>query len=100
MTTRNLDAAMRPNSIAIVGASERAGSVGSVVLANIQADVLVRFIRELCAAVAPGGQLVLSGILGSELGYVREQFSAANPGWRVESRVMGEWSDLALTRPV
>lgn len=76
------------------------GRTAELVLANIQADVLVRFIRELCAAVAPGGQLVLSGILGSELGYVREQFSAANPGWRVESRVMGEWSDLALTRPV
>lgn len=76
------------------------GRTAELVLANIQADVLVRFIRELCAAVAPGGQLVLSGILGSELGYVCEQFSAANPGWRVESRVLGEWSDLALTRPV
>jgi acetyltransferase len=37
MTTRNLDAAMRPGSIAIVGASEREGSVGAVVLANIRA---------------------------------------------------------------
>jgi ribosomal protein L11 methyltransferase len=76
-----------------------AGRSADLVLANIQADILVRFVRELSTAVAPGGQLVLSGILSGELDHVREQFSAANPGWRVESRVLGEWSDLALTRP-
>jgi len=27
-------------------------------------------------------------------------FTAAAPSWQVESRVMGEWSDLALARPV
>jgi ribosomal protein L11 methyltransferase len=70
-----------------------------LVLANIQADVLVRFTRELLDAVAPGGQLVLSGILERELAGVREAFAAAAPGWRVESRVMGEWSDLLLVRP-
>lgn len=71
----------------------------ALVLANIQADVLVRFTGELLAAVAPGGQLVLSGILERELPTVREAFAAAAPGWRVESRVMGEWSDLMLARP-
>lgn len=35
MTIRNLDACFRPASVAIVGASERPGSVGQVVLANI-----------------------------------------------------------------
>lgn len=69
-----------------------------LVLANIQADVLVRFTRELLEAVAPGGQLVLSGILERELVSVRDAFAAAAPGWRIESRVMGEWGDLALTR--
>ena len=71
----------------------------ALVLANIQADVLVRFTRELLAAVAPGGQLVLSGILERELESVRTVFAAAAPGWRVDSRTMGEWSDLALVRP-
>jgi ribosomal protein L11 methyltransferase len=70
-----------------------------LVMANIQADVLMRFAPELVTAVAPGGQLVLSGILERELAQVREAFAAAAPGWRVESRVMGEWSDLALARP-
>lgn len=70
-----------------------------LVLANIQADVLVRFTRELLGAVAPGGWLVLSGILERELADVRAAFAAAAPGWRVDARVMGEWSDLLLARP-
>jgi ribosomal protein L11 methyltransferase len=69
-----------------------------IVLANIQADVLMRFVNELIGAVAPGGALVLSGILAIELEQVRSVFSAAVPSWPIESRVMGEWSDLLLTR--
>ncbi len=75
------------------------GRTAELVLANIQADVLMRFVRELCGAVAPGGQLVLSGILSQELEAVRAKFTATAAGWRVESRVLGEWADLALTRP-
>lgn len=70
-----------------------------LVLANIQADVLVRFTRELLAAVAPGGWLVLSGILQRELAEVRAVFEAAAPGWVADTRVMGEWGDLCLQRP-
>lgn len=69
-----------------------------LVLANIQADVLMRFAPELLAAVAPGGQLVLSGILAIELGKVRDVFAAAALGWAVQTRTLGEWSDLALTQ--
>jgi ribosomal protein L11 methyltransferase len=76
-----------------------AGRQAELVLANIQADVLMRFADGLCAAVAPGGGLVLSGILARELEQVSDKFVAAAPGWRVESRVMGEWSDLTLSRP-
>jgi acetyltransferase len=36
MTIRNLDHALAPRSIAVIGASEREGSVGAVVLANIR----------------------------------------------------------------
>ncbi|SDS29649.1 50S ribosomal protein L11 methyltransferase [Opitutus sp. GAS368] len=76
-----------------------AGRAAELVLANIQADVLMRFVQELSAAVVPGGQLVLSGILGQELETVRAKFAGVAAGWRVESRVLGEWADLALTRP-
>ncbi len=70
-----------------------------VLLANIQADVLMRFARELVAAVAPGGSLVLSGILAQENTQVRAAFEAITPTWTVNARVMGEWSDVLLTRP-
>lgn len=72
------------------------GRQGELVLANIQADVLIRFSDELLAAVAPGGILVLSGILAREVDQVRETFLGRVPGWQVESRALGEWCDLVL----
>jgi len=80
----------------VTGLAERHAGL---VLANIQADVLLLFKAELLGAVAPGGVLVLSGILAQELAQVRECFASAAPGWLVDSRVMGEWSDLVLIRP-
>lgn len=75
------------------------GAPADVVLANIQADVLMRFARELTGAVAPGGVLVLSGILAHENAQVRAAFAVAAPGWATEWRTMGEWSDVLLERP-
>ncbi|HEY0944923.1 MAG TPA: 50S ribosomal protein L11 methyltransferase [Opitutaceae bacterium] len=75
------------------------GRTADLVLANIQADVLMRFIRELTGAVAPGGSLVLSGILAAELPTVQAAFAAAVPEWAVDSRTMGEWSDVLFVRP-
>ena len=75
------------------------GRQAELVLANIQADVLMKFAPELLGAVAPEGALVLSGILASELEQVRAAFERLTPGWTADSRVMGEWSDLVLTRP-
>jgi ribosomal protein L11 methyltransferase len=74
------------------------GRSADLLLANIQADVLMRFARELAGAVAPGGEMVLSGILAVELDQVRAAFAAVTPGWREETRVLGEWSSLALAR--
>jgi ribosomal protein L11 methyltransferase len=76
-----------------------AGRQAELVLANIQADVLQRFAAELIGAVAPGGVLVLSGILAVEGDNVRAAFAAAAPGWRMTSRVLGEWCDLQMVRP-
>jgi Ribosomal protein L11 methylase len=77
-----------------------AGRQAEIVLANIQADVLMRFAKELVGAVAPGGALILSGILAHENETVRAAFVAMAPGWTVEARTMGEWSDVLLVRPV
>jgi ribosomal protein L11 methyltransferase len=75
-----------------------AGEQAEIVLANIQADVLMKFAAELVAAVAPGGALVLSGILANENANVRAAFEAVAPNWPVNARTMGEWSDVVLTR--
>ncbi len=77
-----------------------AGRPANLVLANIQADVLMGNAGALLAAVAPGGTLVLSGILALEREKVREMFTALAPGWRVQSRKLGEWCDVVLSRPL
>ena len=76
-----------------------AGRQAELVMANIQSDVLMRFADELCATVAAGGELVLSGILSRELDEVRTKFSGRATGWKIDSRVFGEWADLSLVRP-
>lgn len=76
-----------------------AGAQADIVMANILADVLIRFARELTEAVAPGGVLVLSGILAVECEQVRSAFSRVAPAWRQESRTLGEWSDVVVIRP-
>lgn len=74
------------------------GASADLLLANIQADVLMANAGVLSSAVAPGGLLVLSGILVRELGRVRDTFLAGGKFARVESREIGEWADLALLR--
>ena len=76
-----------------------AGRSADVVLANILADVLVRHAPELLAVVAPGGVLVLSGLLSRESAEVQAAFASLAPGWASDSRTLGEWSDVVLTRP-
>jgi ribosomal protein L11 methyltransferase len=75
------------------------GAQADVVLANIQADVLIRHAGALASSVAPGGLLAMSGILAAEAGTVRDAFANLTPGWSSESRVLGEWCDVALRRP-
>lgn len=75
------------------------GKQADILLANIQADVLMRFGCELTGAVARGGTLAMSGILAQEIDQVREKFTLLVPTWACESRLMGEWADLVLVRP-
>jgi ribosomal protein L11 methyltransferase len=66
-----------------------------IVLANIQATVLVPLAAAIAARVAPGGLLVLSGILVGQEDEVR----AAYPDFELAaSPVEGEWIALVLTR--
>jgi ribosomal protein L11 methyltransferase len=69
-----------------------------LVVANILANVLVELAPELAARMAPGGELVLAGILVPQEEEVRGPFVAQGllplPGER-----RGEWSLLRLRRP-
>lgn len=76
------------------------GVQADVVMANILANVLKQFAKELVDAVAPGGWLILSGILSEECGQVRSVFADVVPNWRQDSRALGEWSDVRLVRPL
>ena len=61
-----------------------------VVAANVLGPVLVRFASEIAPLVAPGGRLVLSGILEEVYPEVRAAYAAH--GFReVSSRLVGEW---------
>jgi ribosomal protein L11 methyltransferase len=61
-----------------------------LVLANILAEDLVRMAGDLTARVAPGGRLVLSGILVEKESLVREGFARTGLEWqRTETR--DEW---------
>lgn len=79
------------------------GKGAHVVMANILANVLVDHRDLLLDAVLPGGALILSGILATEVDAVREAFTAgARERWtdlsHVDSRKDGEWADVMLER--
>jgi ribosomal protein L11 methyltransferase len=85
---------------AAAGLPEGLGAAtADVVLANIQSDILALHAAALAGAVAPGGLLAMSGILATEVARVRSAFASVTQGWASESRVLGEWCDLALRRP-
>jgi ribosomal protein L11 methyltransferase len=65
----------------------------SIVLANITSPVLVSRRGEFADLAAPGGTLVLSGALASEVDVVREAYS---PFGDVDVLVDGEWAGLVL----
>jgi len=66
-----------------------------VVLANIEARVLVPMAPELTKRVAPGGLLLLSGILVPQ----KDEVRAAYPDMELlDAPVLGEWTLLALRK--
>jgi ribosomal protein L11 methyltransferase len=68
-----------------------------LIMANIQADVLQQLAPQLPSRLAPGGALVLSGLLTSDVHAVTTAYQAA--GLRVEQRYdEGEWAALLVGR--
>ena len=95
------NAARNSAPIELTGAPvEAISGTFDVVVANILANVLVALAVPLAEKVAPGGVLVLSGILAPQEDEVRRAHVAAGlvpvPGG---DRRDGEWTLLALRRP-
>jgi len=64
-----------------------------VVLANLTAPLLVARAGEIAAQRAPGGRLVLAGLLGSDLEEVRSAYPAE---LATRVRLDGDWACLEL----
>jgi ribosomal protein L11 methyltransferase len=69
-----------------------------IVVANIEADVLIRLAEPLVRRTRPGKLLVLSGILAPQESRVREAF-AARGALHVETKSAGEWVAIVLRGP-
>jgi ribosomal protein L11 methyltransferase len=71
-----------------------------ILMANILANILVDHREQLISAVRPGGILILSGILATEIEAVRLAFEESAPGWVADAQVLGEWAAASLVRPI
>ncbi|ACY12737.1 50S ribosomal protein L11 methyltransferase [Haliangium ochraceum] len=82
--------------------TEEVDGVFDLVLANIQADVLRSLAAPLTARVAPGGHLVLSGLLSHQAEAVGRDLAAAGGLELLHTRPDDsdpEWSSVLLARP-
>ncbi len=68
-----------------------------LILANILAEPLIELAEDLSGLLAPGGRLVLSGLLTRQQDDVMAAYRAAGLT-REKSIVLGDWSTLILTR--
>ena len=65
----------------------------AVVVANLSAPLLVQRCSEIGGLAAPGGIIVLSGLLAADLALVVRAYSAAGT---VETTLDGEWALLMV----
>lgn len=82
---------------AVGSAADAGGRQWPLVVANILAHILIQLMPDLAAAVAPGGQLILSGIIDSQEADVRA--AAEAHGLRVIARRQEEdWVALITAK--
>jgi ribosomal protein L11 methyltransferase len=98
----NVEANGKAGQVRVSGAAlESIGRRFELVLANIQADVLTALRDPLCERVAPGGHLVLSGLLAEQVEGVAARYAAGGLEL-VKVQPSGEdpaWSAALLRRP-
>jgi ribosomal protein L11 methyltransferase len=82
---------------AIGSAAENGERQWEIVAANILANVLVELMPNLAAALAPGGQLILSGLLAEQESSVTK--AAASDGLSlVDRRSQEDWVALVVKK--
>ncbi len=91
------------NGEAVAAAVGSAGDAGGrqwqVILANILANTLIELMPDLAAALAPGGRLILSGIITDQAAGVSA--AAVAQGLRpAERRTEEDWVALVVEKPV
>lgn len=92
---RTCDANRASDVALLLGGAAAARGTFDLVVANLLADALVAEAATLMARVAPGGRLVVSGLLAEQAGDVVR----AHRGWRVTHEVAeDEWRTLRLER--
>jgi ribosomal protein L11 methyltransferase len=81
---------------AVIGSADaNGGRLWDIVAANILANTLIELMPDLAAALAPNGQLILSGLLLEQ----EAKVVAAATAYRlhqVERRVEGDWLALRV----
>ncbi len=81
-----------------VGERVRAGAPYDLVCANILAGPLIALAPDVAAVLAPGGRLVLSGLLARQEREVTAAYGAEGLT-RARSIMLGDWSTLVLKGP-
>jgi ribosomal protein L11 methyltransferase len=95
LARRTLDANAATDVSLLAGGAGAVRGVFDLVVANLLADALVTEATALEARVAPGGRLVVSGLLATQAGDVARVYV----GWRVTHEVAeDEWRTLRLER--
>jgi ribosomal protein L11 methyltransferase len=84
------------NTIECLAPEQFSPQTADVVLANILAGPLIELAPRLCAILASGGSLALSGILEGQAQEVAEAYAGKVPG--LEKQVMDGWVLLTGTR--
>lgn len=98
INARQNKVAHRTRVIAGDGARYIAGQQFDLVFANILMRPLIRLAPKLAPAVAPGGTLILSGLLRNQAPLVREAY--ASRGLTLERQIPKEaWMTLVWRKP-
>ena len=99
-TVENLERNQVAGIEVVAGTLDAVAGRFDLVMANIQRDVLEPLAPALGQRLAPGGWLVLSGLLTTDLAPVRQRFEAMGLALRDLPEVIsidGEWGGLVFT---